>query len=155
MDAANALVPGQLLQWDATANILTLLHDALVPNTIYKVVIDADAVVNSDLFGNDPIEWTFTTGSAALTSIVKSNLAISSINIFPNPASDFIRIQSPENRAVSGYQMFTANGTFIKSLESKTEQSVVNLNISDLPEGIYFIVPSGKTNAKAAKFIKP
>ncbi len=154
IDAGNALVTGQALQWDANTNILTLLHDALAPNSTYKVQIDAEAVVNSDLFGNEAIEWTFNTGSVALTAIANPTIDSWSLAIFPNPASDFVRIQLPENIPVSGFKLLTASGAVIKTVHSKAGKSVVDLNISDLPKGMYFIIPTGKTNLKAAKFIK-
>ena len=154
LDAGDVIVSGLSVQLDTELNILSILHDALLLDTIYKVQLDADAVVNSDSFGNEPIEWWFSTGSSQLLLVNKSLANGSRFILSPNPATNYISIQIPDNTSITSCQLINASGVFVKSIDIKQKQSVTNLNVSTLPKGMYFIVPNGKSNLKPAKFIK-
>jgi len=154
LDASNELVTGLTLLLDANTNILTILHDPFVPNSIYKVIIDADAVANADLFGNELTEWSFTTGSAAITSVEKIGTDNFKLAIFPNPASSYISIQLPNKSSVSALKVFNSTGAFIHSVDVLPSQSIINMNVSNYQKGMYFIVPFGNSNQQAAKFFK-
>jgi len=154
LDASNELVTGLTLLLDANTNILTILHDPFVPNSIYKVIIDADAVANADLFGNELTEWSFTTGSAAITSVEKIGTDNFKLAIFPNPASNYISIQLPNKASVSALKVFNSTGAFIHSVDVLPFQSTINMNVSNYQKGMYFIVPIGNSNQQAVKFFK-
>lgn len=56
------------------------------------------------------------------------------IQIFPNPASDYINIQSQENAVI---QIYNSTGQII--LTQKTNSSNAQIDVSVLPAGVYFV----------------
>ena len=58
------------------------------------------------------------------------------ISLFPNPAKDFfqINIHSPTTIVVQKMDLFASNGTLVKTAKNKTL-----FDISDLPQGVYFV----------------
>ena len=78
-------------------------------------------------------------GKYELTQII--NITIEqydniAINIFPNPASHYLKIQS---EALIGEiaQIFNVNGQLVK--EFQHQSPITNLPITNLPSGTYFI----------------
>ena len=65
-------------------------------------------------------------------NVIKEN---SSIAIFPNPTSDKIFIDTPENLAIEKIELFTTNGKKIA-----THQGNLNfVSLKDYPDGVYII----------------
>lgn len=71
------------------------------------------------------------------------------INVYPNPSQDFINIQMPlttENTEVAIYSTFGE-----KLLNSSTTSSI---NISNFPNGIYFLIVRQNNEIWTTKFVK-
>lgn len=66
--------------------------------------------------------------------------------IYPNPTQDFLFIETPENQ-VAAYHIFSLDGKVVG-----TYQTNGSINISQIPNGIYFITNENRTWYK--KFIK-
>ena len=58
------------------------------------------------------------------------------INVFPNPAAHYIKIES-EDLIGETIQIFNVNGQLVK--EFKHQESITNLPITELPSGTYFV----------------
>jgi hypothetical protein len=77
----------------------------------------------------------FTVSSDFLSS---SNQVIANhlIRVFPNPATDFIQIES-KNWINDIIQIFNVNGQLLKTLPFN--HSIIQIDVQDLPSGTYFI----------------
>lgn len=71
-----------------------------------------------------------------ITSVQDENLNHSNIEIFPNPATHYLRIENPQSRALS-LDIFNAKGQRVKTIR-KIENSD-SIDISELNVGLYFI----------------
>ena len=78
---------------------------------------------------------------STIISIKSNDSDGQSLLIFPNPANNVINIDS-EN----GFQIYNAMGQMVKENKQKT----VQINISDLPDGVYLL----KTSKEVRQFIK-
>jgi Secretion system C-terminal sorting domain len=71
-----------------------------------------------------------------ITNLKTENLTYNStlINIQPNPANSFVKIKS---NLVSNISIYSALGNLVKQIESKSEETIIDIN--DLPSGVYSI----------------
>ncbi len=81
----------------------------------------------------------FTTMDSAL-SLNEMNNVTSFINVFPNPAVNFITIEAPFE--INTVKLFDVNG---KNIMTSNHSKI---NISELPVGLYFIGVTDKNNKK-------
>lgn len=71
--------------------------------------------------------------------------------IYPNPASDNISLKFTNPPYKETLEIYNTIGNLVKSI--KINSSTMNINISDLPEGVYFIRLKNKLNG-GARFVK-
>ncbi len=69
-----------------------------------------------------------------MLSVSEQDLKEQAILLFPNPASDFIQINNP-NTEISDIELTNLYGNLLLVFKGQTDK----LNISDLPDGIYFL----------------
>jgi hypothetical protein len=78
------------------------------------------------------------------------------MELYPNPAENTLWVKIPE--LVGGaykIKIFATDGKEIKSVEGTLSgNSMLTLNISDLPVGVYFIQLKGENLFKAGRFVK-
>lgn len=87
-----------------------------------------------------------------ITEVQEENLNHTNIEIFPNPATNYLRIENPQNRDLS-FEIFNTKGQIIKTIW-KMENSY-SINISELNVGLYFIrISENGIRIKTLKFIK-
>ncbi len=80
------------------------------------------------------------------------NVAIQNIAIYPNPASSYFTISSPE-LGVDMVDIFSATGQLVKT--QKLANSNANVDIDDLESGVYYVRLYGdNVYLKSAKIIK-
>jgi hypothetical protein len=75
------------------------------------------------------------------------------IEIFPNPAIDFIQINYPSNELNNPIQIFDELGIIRKSL-IRENVGGSTIYIGDLKKGIYFVVLNNTTLKRVFKLIK-
>ncbi|MCC6371332.1 MAG: T9SS type A sorting domain-containing protein [Bacteroidia bacterium] len=73
------------------------------------------------------------------------------VQIFPNPGSEKITIQSPE--LINEIKVCNALGAVVKK-EDGNQNKEANINVSDLCNGIYFIIIKTTSGESTHKFIK-
>jgi hypothetical protein len=73
------------------------------------------------------------------------------IQVFPNPASDFIQVQGDIN-VPAILQIYNITGRMIR--EEKLESGDQPVDVSGLPEGLFIVRVSGKSNHATTSFIK-
>ncbi len=123
---------------------------AVLPNGNYSYDVSAD--------GYEPQQGGFALEDNDLDIYLELNVLTSidelkelSINIFPNPANDFINITLAPvtNRVLT---IFSSDGGLVHSQE--TMQTNLILNVGNYPKGIYLIKVQSGRSLKTAKFIK-
>lgn len=87
------------------------------------------------------------------TTASVDNVVSTKFNIYPNPASDIITITNQENIGVEKISIVDMNGRIVKT-QSFTNQSEIQLNISDLRAGVYIFNISTKEGTASKKVIK-
>jgi hypothetical protein len=73
--------------------------------------------------------------------------AVTSINVYPNPASDIIHVTAGSN--VSKAELLDQSGRVIRTVE--VNNTKFDLNISDLNQGVYFVRINGNTTSRFTK----
>jgi ELWxxDGT repeat protein len=61
------------------------------------------------------------------------------IKVYPNPASDLVRVDLPENEPSSTLQIVAFNGQIVCSAQAAEGETTLEINIQDLPQGAYFV----------------
>jgi hypothetical protein len=62
-----------------------------------------------------------------------------SFDVFPNPADDMIRINTPGNEAIEKIEIYSVNGTLVSSDKIGFNTTELNYNIEQLTPGMYFV----------------
>jgi Secretion system C-terminal sorting domain len=76
-----------------------------------------------------------------------TELSTLAFNIYPNPTNQVLNIEIPENTEGPSVEIFNAMGNVV----SKTKQ--LNIDVSDLPTGIYFVQIKTKDRVGVKRFI--
>ncbi len=77
------------------------------------------------------------------------------LDVYPNPASEEITIRIPEKIENSSLEIFNISGKLIQTIDLKDfTGNTVNINVSSLKSGVYFISLSGDQYRKSGKFVK-
>jgi uncharacterized protein (DUF1501 family) len=118
----------------------------------------AASQVRSILHPNIQILPLFKPGCVATTSIndIEQEDDIQ-INLYPNPAADFLRVQLSKVEIPMTLSIFDGKGALINtwSIESNANSnSVIELNVADYAHGSYFVYVESKGIRKTKKFIK-
>jgi len=77
-----------------------------------------------------------------------ASIEASSIQIYPNPAKDFIIIEKTNNNNINEIQILNITGNVL--FKTLINDKIYKLDIRELPKGIYFI----KVDRRLTKFIK-
>ncbi len=73
--------------------------------------------------------------------------------LFPNPASDFIYLQSGKNEIVSTIALTDLNGSCIERF-SVSGNSILQIDIAGLASGVYFITIANENGLSNLRFVK-
>jgi hypothetical protein len=74
--------------------------------------------------------------------------------IFPNPVIDFVQVYLGNTEEDINVSIFSADGRLISSSSEYAQQGVIELNLSSLSTGIYYLKYEGKTIKGTSKVIK-
>jgi hypothetical protein len=86
-------------------------------------------------------------------SSIGNPLAFEDINVFPNPASDFVKLDFGEMQKELKLSLINANGQQIRSWHYD-QIRYMDLDISALAQGLYFLVAFSESSAMRVKIIK-
>jgi|SRR5690554_1778102 len=87
------------------------------------------------------------------TSMSVDNVVSSKFNLFPNPVNDIVTITNQENIGIENISIIDMSGRVIKT-HSFTNQSEIQLNVSDLKAGVYIFNISTQEGIATKKIIK-
>ena len=89
-----------------------------------------------------------------LTSVLSTTEFLNSkFSVSPNPANDFISVTNSDNILVSGISITDLNGRVVK-LNSYTNVSDIQLNVSDLASGMYMMNITSDKGSVTKKIVK-
>ncbi len=94
--------------------------------------------------------------TCVLTDINDNLKGTGNFRIYPNPASDKITIELPESQnSTINIQLMNITGekVYQTSISGSEEITVVEISVSDLPGGIYFVQLIGATDTKTQRII--
>ena len=75
------------------------------------------------------------------------------VTAFPNPARDFINVTGSDTNAITSVMLTDLNGRIVRS-ETYDNESNIDMNISDLSNGIYLMKISTENGSSIQKIIK-
>ncbi len=130
----------------------------LIAGTSYAQAQDLMST-SGDHYETGNISWTFAMGEPVIETVSSSSITLTQgflqvydsqssvglaenspleFTVYPNPANDFIEVNSPNNDVINGYSLYSfANQLMIHS-EEITEQQI-RIDISAYSTGIYFL----------------
>jgi len=86
------------------------------------------------------------------TTIPENLSSISPLNIYPNPSSDYITIENiPQNKDAI-LTVYNIHGQSL--IQQHTNKTSVQLNVSGLSKGLYFVKLNYKNTVMTTKFVK-
>ena len=85
--------------------------------------------------------------------VVEMSVPKATLHISPNPANDFIEIKPDKPLSFFRYHIKNANGVIIHS-GSHCSGAFLRVNISQLPDGMYFLHVMSENEMMVSKFIK-
>jgi uncharacterized protein (DUF1501 family) len=76
------------------------------------------------------------------------------INVYPNPATHYLRVQFSNIAQPTKLSIFDAKGALINTLPIANHDDFVELNVANYPQGSYFVHIEGNGVRKTKKFVK-
>jgi YVTN family beta-propeller protein len=87
------------------------------------------------------------------TGIAPQNMVAAGIDIFPNPASEEIRVIGNQC-SVSGVEVFNLLGEKIYNLPITDNRLPITVKVADFPAGVYMVKVQTENGVEVKKFIK-
>ena len=126
---------------DSVINCNLIIDSTIAPSVFYVIVYNS---IEGDLYLDSSY-------SVVHTGINEMENALSSLFIYPNPANEVLHISfAPQSSPVT-IQLFDLTGRNIKSIN--TSANNFEIDVSDLNNGIYFCMITGKDFTASRKVI--
>jgi len=111
------------------------------------------AVDNTDGYSYDATEivWTVTLSDNITTSIEKYK---DQIKVYPNPTSGSFQLSVINNHTKYTYELFDYTGKLLLKSSNSDHPSIINVDISNYPSGIYFLKVHSLLGIDTRKIIK-
>ena len=84
-----------------------------------------------------------------LSTVLSNDIVSDNLNVYPNPSSDFININIPQEETVQNIVITDISGRVVSQVESN-----IKIDISSLNTGFYFIVIETNSSTLKGRFIK-
>ena len=82
---------------------------------------------------------------------IKNTLTINDVQIYPNPAQDFLAIES--NESIESIDIYTINGALIKKVAYIGDQTSTKINLTELKNGVYIATVKTKKGVFTEKIL--
>lgn len=86
--------------------------------------------------------------------LVNELTAVESIKVYPNPANSSLFIENKNQNKLNEISIFNAFGELVFQQKLTHSQRFIQMDISEIPSGIYFIKLSDEDSTKTLKFVK-
>jgi hypothetical protein len=125
----------------------------------YKIKLKTDVVVGDIIFNSADIFFDF--NPAIVTNTVSTEivntLSVNQFNqnvisIYPNPADNQIIMKS--NYGLDSITIYDINGRLLKTIINESDTLEKQIDVTYLPEGLYFLEIQSKQSKQTLKFIK-
>lgn len=106
-----------------------------------------------DSLAIDPEMWLISGGNGYVLEIETEESVEELIEIIPNPAKDFLNIIIPQSKVFDRYEISDISGISLFSGINCSKESI-HVDISQLPDGLYFVKMIGENENAVSRFIK-
>jgi len=108
---------------------------------------------NYDILVNNTVDGPLTLSNAVniATGINETQNSLSSLSIYPNPANDKINISFAQQSSEVSIHVFDMTGRLLKT--TFTSKNNIEMDMTDLSNGIYFVTVSGKDFTTSQKIM--
>jgi hypothetical protein len=135
--------------WYTAASVPTL--PALAGSTMSRsVMVRLNALAAGIYEGNIVVQ----TGGATTVNIPVTGSAYSEYTINPNPASNYVNIFHARLFTPAAIRIYNMNGRLVGTYRSRSATNYTSINISDLPNGMYFVEVERFNEKVLLRFIK-
>ena len=117
---------GESFQWYYEGDLLDGETNRLLSQSPLKGLYQVEIIGNSCSVISDPF-------------LVLSTIEKDTINLYPNPASNVIFIQSPKLTNGCSISLYSVAGKLIVQKEIRKEEKVIAIPVSDLKQGTYLV----------------
>ena len=130
------------------------LTNADIRNIINATAIDLGTAGWDQMYGYGMIN-----ASAAIQVALNASVGVAELNktevlrIYPNPATNNILIDKKVEFQEGTFQILDISGKVVKTIEN-SDQKHTNINISELPQGVYLLHMSSEIGATTSRFVK-
>ncbi len=90
----------------------------------------------------------------SVDSLSIDSFGLEDLNIFPNPASDSFSIQSSQLVSEATVSIYDIQGRMVSSEKRVSQNGTIDIQISSLEKGIYFVKISSEGNMAVRRLIK-
>lgn len=122
-----------------TVDLTPYVGEATVQIRFQYTANDADTLSVDDVVVN---------GTLGVNEVLDTNFGVS-----PNPAKDIVTLTNTGNNVVTSVSITDINGRTIKTIDANSNSNV-QINVSDLNAGIYFMDINTEAGKAVKKFIK-
>jgi PKD repeat protein len=159
-DSDEQMVNGSSSSSDNLSGTFTVPSDAVIGTTRMRVTMKYNAAATScETFSYGEVEdYTINVTTARsdnraeLDGTEIGNEDPTSVNVYPNPAENHINVIVSNGSRVGAISIYSITGNLIKTIDMEgCEQEI---QISDIPVGIYFISVDNEKESLVTKFVK-
>src|SRR5690606_14069368 len=86
-------------------------------------------------------------------NVTEIDVKMGSLKIFPNPASDIVRLKFAKAQQAYTIKLSDSLGRILKKITSTSNADSISWNVTDLAPGIYFITIEGDDVTETGKLI--
>ena len=126
--------------------------------TLLYEYLDQTAPLGISYYRLDQVDWDGTETSSDIIALERTNQDLSSIHVWPNPATNILNIQyNSTNELPTQLFVYNTQGQLIKSITQESIEGVNNitLNTEAFAAGLYFVeVQTSGTNIQLITFIR-
>lgn len=111
------------------------------------VILNHNVPIKLTSINNDVWTYMLTT---PITTGIEENDPKSRIKVYPNPTSDIVHIAGFSEDNIETYSIYKLSGELIRTEPLKAQQNTLQLDLHDLPSGVYLL----KVKSRVVKIMK-
>lgn len=119
-----------------------LAYEMSALNIIWAVGQSTNSSQQHSVFGSKALS--FTLGIEPIATL-------QSLVVYPNPSNGIFSLENSENQAIESIKIFDSNARLVKELTSDFTAQTIQINLSDVVKGIYFIEVSNQHDKTVKK----